>query len=318
MKVRLIDYAIAFGIILCLNFFLPRMLPGDPLTAIYGQEALLQMPAEMQAELVQEFGLDRPLWRQFTLYLWRLVRGDLGYSFYRRSPVLEVVMNHLPWTLLLVGSAYVLATTLGLVLGIESGWRRGSRLDRGLVAGLMSLSGFPGFFVGGLLLLLFGVTLGWFPLQGARTVHSGVGGLVLVSDVLHHLALPLSTLVLVFLPGFYFLSRNSMIRTVGEPYVLTAKAKGLSDRGVRYRHAARNAMLPVVTSAGVMLAARVVTGALFVEIVFSYPGMGTLIREALSTRDYPVLQGALLVTAALVLITNLGLELLYRVIDPRV
>ncbi len=318
MKVRLTDYVIAFGIILCLNFFLPRMLPGDPLTAIYGQEALLQMSAETQAELAQKFGLDRPIWEQFGLYLWRLARGDLGYSFYRRAPVLDVVMNHLPWTLLLTGSAFILATTLGALLGVESGWRRGSRLDRGLLAGLMSLSGFPSFFIGVLLLLLFGVTLGWFPLQGARTAYSGLGGLALAGDVLHHLALPLASLVLVFLPGAYFLSRNSMVRTMSEPYVLTAKAKGLSDRGVRYRHAARNAMLPVVTSAGIMLAARVVTGALFVEIVFSYPGMGTLIREALSTRDYPVLQGALLVTAALVLTTNFVLDLFYRVLDPRI
>jgi len=318
MKSRLLNYGIAFLVILCLNFLLPRLMPGDPLQAIYGDEALLQMTAETKAEITARFGLDQPVWKQFGNYLWRLAQGDLGYSFYHKAAVSEVIAAHLPWTLLLVGSGLVLATLAGIALGIESGWRRGSALDRGLLTFLMSASGFPSFFLGILLLLLFGVTLGWLPLQGARTAYGGLSGLPLVVDVLEHLVLPAGTLLLAFLPGMYLLTRNSTVTVRGEPYILTARAKGLPDWKVRYHHGARTAMLPVVTATGLLFASRMITGALFVEIVFSYPGMGSLIHNSLIARDYPVLQGTLFVTTVLVLATNFGVDLLYRSLDPRV
>lgn len=318
MKTRILDYTIAFLIILCLNFTLPRLLPGDPLSAMYGQEAMLQMGPEMKAELTERFGLDEPALKQFGAYLGRLARGDLGYSFYHKAPVSRVILSYLPWTLLLVGTAFVVATGAGILLGIESAWRRGGGLDRGLLVSLMSMSGFPSFFLGAVLLLLFGVFLQWLPLQGARTAYAGLTGTALVWDVLKHLALPVASLIFVYVPGTYLLTRNSTLGVVGEPYVLTARAKGLSERRVRYHHVARNALLPVVTASGIMMATRVVTGALFVEVVFSYPGMGSLIRQALVNRDYPVLQGALLMTAVLVLGINLCVDLLYRKLDPRV
>lgn len=318
MKGRLLDYAIAFLVILCLNFALPRLMPGDPLSAIYGEEAMLQMGPEMMARLTERLELDQPVWRQFSAYLGRLARADLGYSFYHKAPVGSVVVSYLPWTLLLVGSAFLLATGLGVIAGIESGWRRGGIVDRGLLISLMSVSGFPSFFIGAVLLLFFGAFLRVLPLQGAMTPYLGLTGTRLIWDVLRHLALPLLALVLVFLPGTYLLTRNSLIGVIAEPYILTAQAKGLTDRRVRYHHAARNALLPVVTATGVMLATRVVTGALFVEVVFSYPGMGSLIRQALLNRDYPVLQGALLITAVLVLGVNLTVDLLYAKLDPRV
>ncbi len=318
MRGRLVDYAIAFLVVLCLNFALPRLMPGSPLSAIYGDEAMLQMGPEMKARLTERFGLDQPAWKQFGVYLGRLARGDLGYSFYHKAPVLSVVLSYLPWTLLLVGSAFLVASALGVVAGIESGWRRGGMLDRGLLISLMSLSGFPSFFIGALLLLLFGTFLRILPLQGAMTPYSGLTGIRLVWDVLRHLALPLLSLVFAFVPAMYLLARNSLISVIAEPYILTARAKGLTDRRVRYHHAARNALLPVVTATGIMMATRVVTGALFVEVVFSYPGMGNLIRQALVNRDYPVLQGALLITAVLVLGVNLAVDLLYAQLDPRV
>jgi peptide/nickel transport system permease protein len=293
-------------------------MPGDPLSAIYGEEAMLQMSPEVRAELTHRFGLDRPVWQQFGTYIANLARGELGYSFYHKAPVLKVIFSYLPWTLLLVGSAFLLASAAGVIMGIESGWRRGGTLDRGLLISSMSVSGFPSFFIGAILLVVFGSLLRILPLQGARTPYAGLGGLALVGDVLKHLILPLMSLVFVFLPGMYLLTRNSVIGVISEPYVLTARAKGLGERRVRYHHVARNALLPVVTASGVMVATRVVTGALFVEVVFSYPGMGSLIRGALTHRDYPVLQGALLITAVLVLSINLGVDLLYAKLDPRV
>jgi len=168
-KQNLVTYAIAFLLILALNFLLPRMMPGDPLMAIYGEEALVQMTPELKTHLVERFALDQPLWQQFGAYVRALCQGDLGHSYYYNAPVFDVVLGRLPWTLLLVGLSLVLSTLLGVVLGIESGWRRGSKTDRAMLSGLMALNGFPDFFIGTLLLLVFGVTLGIFPLAGALT-----------------------------------------------------------------------------------------------------------------------------------------------------
>jgi len=314
---NLITYAIALLFILVLNFLLPRMMPGDPLMAIYGEEALVQMTPELKASLVERFALDQSLWQQFGAYFTALFTGDLGHSYYYNAPVFEVILGRLPWTLLLVGLSLILSTVIGILLGIESGWRRGSKTDGTLLTGLMALNGFPDFFIGTVLLLVFGVTLGLFPLGGALTPYSGLSGAALLVDVLKHLALPLAALTLAHVAASYLLTRNTMITVLKEPYMLTARAKGLSERVMKYRHAGRNSMLPVITSAGVRLG-RVVTGALFVEIIFSYPGLGYLAYEALLARDYPVIQGVLLAVAVFVLVANFLADLSYPKLDPRV
>lgn len=318
MAVRrnLVTYGIAFLFILTLNFILPRMMPGDPLMAIYGDEALITMTPEMKSHLVARFSLEKPMWEQFGAYFVALCQGDMGYSYYYNAPVLKVIMGSLPWTLLLVGSSLVLSTFLGTVLGIESGWRRGSKTDRALLAGLMSLNGFPDFFLGMVLLLIFGVMLGVFPLAGALTPYSGLSGPALVLDVLKHLALPVTALTLAHVAGGYLLTRNTMISVLKAPFMLTARAKGLSQTALKYQHAGRNSMLPVITMTGIWLG-RVVTGALFVELVFAYPGVGQLTYQALLSRDYPVIQGVFLIVAISVLVANCAVDLLYPKIDPR-
>lgn len=316
-KHSLTTYGIAFSIILALNFLLPRMMPGDPLRAIYGDEALVAMTPEFQAHLVERFALEKPLWEQFAAFLLAFCRGDLGYSYYYNAPVLKVILGHLPWTLLLVGSSLMLSTVVGIVLGIESGWRRGSKTDRALLAGLMSLNGFPDFFLGMVLLLIFGAMLGIFPLAGALTPYSGLSGPALALDVLRHMALPVMALTLAHLAGGYLLTRNTMIGVLKEPFMITARAKGLPQKVLKYRHAGRNSMLPVITMTGIWLG-RVVTGALFVELVFAYPGVGHLTYQALLSRDYPVIQGVFLIVAISVLVANCAVDLLYPKIDPRV
>jgi peptide/nickel transport system permease protein len=316
-KRNTITYAIAFVFILLLNFLLPRLMPGDPLMAIYGDEALVAMTPELKASLVERFALDEPLWQQFGAYFLALFQGELGYSYYYNTSVLSVILGRLPWTLLLVGTSLVLSTVLGIILGIESGWRRGSRTDCTMLAGLMSLNGFPDFFLGMLLLIAFGVTWGVFPLAGALTPYSGLSGLALLLDVLRHLFLPVAALTLAHLAGSYLLTRNTMITVLKEPYMLTAKAKGLSQRVLKYRHAGRNSMLPVVTQTGIWVG-RVVTGALFVELVFAYPGVGYLTYEALLARDYPIIQGVFLMVAVSVLVANFLIDLSYPKLDPRV
>jgi peptide/nickel transport system permease protein len=316
-KRSLTTYGIAFLFILALNFFMPRMMPGDPLTAIYGDEALVAMTPALKANLVARFALDQSLWQQFTTYIATLFQGDMGWSYFFNAPVLKVILGSLPWTLLVVGTSLVLATLLGIVLGIESGWRRGSKTDRTLLAGLMSLNGFPDFFLGLVLLIVFGVLLGVAPLSGALTPYAGLSGFALVLDVLKHMALPVAALTAAYLAGGYLLTRNTMITVLKSPFMLTARAKGLSQKTLKYRHAGRNSMLPVLTMTGIWLG-RVVTGALFVELVFAYPGVGQLTYQALLARDYPVIQGIFLMVAISVLVVNFAVDLLYPRLDPRV
>jgi peptide/nickel transport system permease protein len=314
---NLVAYAIAFAFILALNFFMPRMMPGSPLLAIYGDEALIAMTPELKAHLVESFALDKSLWQQFGAYILALFHGDMGYSYYYNASVFRVILGSLPWTLLVVGSSLVLSTLIGIVLGIESGWRRGSGTDRIMLTGLMSLNGFPDFFLGLVLLIVFGVLMGIFPLAGALTPYSGLSGLLLVLDVLKHMALPVVALTLAHLAGGYLLTRNTMITVLKAPFMLTARAKGLSQRVLKYHHAGRNSMLPVLTVTGIWLG-RVVTGALFVELVFAYPGVGYLTYHALLTRDYPLIQGVFLIVTIAVLVANFAVDLLYTKLDPRV
>ncbi len=314
---NLITYLIALLLILTLNFFLPRMMPGDPLMAIYGDEALVQMSPQLKADLTERFALDQSTGEQFISYWAALFRGDLGYSYSYNAPVTDVIFDRLPWTLLLGGLALVLSTVLGVLLGIESGWRRGGRFDGGTLSGMVALSGFPDFFLGILLLLLFAVHLEWLPLFGAEEAYSGLSGIERLADIGKHLLLPLLTLTLARITGGYLLTRNAMIGILNEPYILLARAKGLKPQSIKYRHAGRNSMLPVVTRTGIW-AGRMVTGVLFVEVVFSYPGIGLTTYESLTFRDYPMLQGLLLVSALCVLVANFIVDLLYPKLDPRV
>jgi peptide/nickel transport system permease protein len=316
-KHNLAIYVIAFLFILVLNFLLPRMMPGNPLMAIYGDEALIAMTPELKAHLVQRFALDQSLWHQFGAYMVALFHGDLGYSYYFNAPVLQVILGSLPWTLLLVGCSLMLSTVLGIILGIESGWRHGRTTDKVMLTGLMSLNGFPDFFLGMVFLILFGVSLGLFPLSGAMTPYSGLSGFALILDVIKHLVLPVAALTLAYVAGSYLLTRNTMITVLKEPFMLTARAKGLSQRLLKYRHAGRNSMLPVVTMTGISLG-RIVTGALFVELVFAYPGVGSLTYQALLSRDYPVIQGIFLLVAVSVLLANFAVDFVYPELDPRV
>ncbi|SDE11902.1 ABC transporter permease [Sporomusa acidovorans] len=311
-----VDYAIALTAILVLNFLLPRLLPGDPLQAIYGDEALMTMTPAMQAELVHRFALDQTWQEQFVAYILALSHADLGYSYFYHTSVTSVIAGVLPWTLLLVVLAFAFSTLLGSLLGIESGYRRGSKQDGCLLGIMMFFSGFPDFFAGIVLLLIFGVSLAWLPLSGALTPYSGFTGFRLFVDIVQHLVLPLTALVLVRLTAAYLFSRSAIAGLMGEPFIRTARAKGCPDIAIRYRHAARAAFLPMAVAAGLSFI-HVVGGVLFIETVFSYPGLGSLLYKAVLTRDYPLLQGILLLAAILVLFVNLVTDLLCVRLDPR-
>jgi peptide/nickel transport system permease protein len=206
---------------------------------------------------------------------------------------------------------------IGIVTGEEAAWRRDSRLDKGMEGVMTLIEGIPEISTGVILLVLFALNLQWFPAAGAETAYAEVSFWARLADVGHHLVLPLATLVLAYFPGNFLLTRNSMMMVIKAPFVTTARAKGLPARRVRYAHAARNALLPLVTRFGLRLAF-MVTGALVVETIFSYPGLGTLLFNAIQARDLPVIQAVVLASSLMVLMIILGLEIVYRIIDPRI
>jgi peptide/nickel transport system permease protein len=318
---KIVQYLVTILVLLTLNFFLPRMMPGDPLSYLLGDpgaDAPMLLTEEMRANLLAYYGLDKPVAAQYWDYLSGLARGDLGWSIYYNAPVGSVILGRLKWTLLLGGTAALIYIVLGMALGAVSAWRRGSKTDIGLLLTVFSLGSWPPFFLGMILIVFFSYQWGLFPIGGAQSAEAArIGGLAQARDVAYHWVLPALTLVLTYLPGIYLITRNSMLSVLGEDYVRTARSKGVLGALVLLRHALPNALLPIVTTVA-MRFGFMIMGTMFVEVVFAYPGMGTLIYQAGAARDYPLLQGAFLVTMVFVLVLNLTADLVYGQLDPRV
>lgn len=314
----LVAYAVTVLVLVALNFFLPRAMPGDPLRALADPTATTYVPdAATRAALERYYGLDQPLAVQFAHYLTGLARGDLGTSIRYGGPVAGLLLERLPWTLLLVVSALLLGAALGLPAGIHSGWRRGRPVDRGLIVGFLAVRSLPTFFLASLAVYLFGAKLGWVPLAGARTPFAtGVTPVGAVLDVLHHLLLPAMVLAVHFAAGHYLLMRAGMVAEHGSGHLQLGRVEGLAERRLKYGYAGRTALLPVVTLLGLQFGFAV-TGSIFVETVFAYPGVGRLVFDAVAYRDYPTLQGCFLVLSLLVVVANLVVDLTYRRLDPR-
>lgn len=308
------QYLLVLLVLATLNFILPRLAPGDPVDFLLPPDVGGASP-EVREQVLARFGLDEPLHVQFWSYLTNLVRGDFMISTRFGEPVTEIVMNRLPWTLLLVVGAVLVSTLIGAIAGFRAAWKRGSARDVGSLSIVMFFDSLPPFFVGLLFILVFSVTLGWFPVFGALPTvpATGVGFL---GDVAVRAALPMATLAIAGLGFVYLTARSAMVSELGEDYIMVASAKGLSDRAIR-RHAQRNALLPVWTAA--MLNVAVLSGATtVVETVFAYPGLGRLVYDAVLARDYPLLQGSFFVLALIVLAANIIADLVYPLIDPRV
>jgi len=310
------QYLLVLALTVALNFFLPRMMPGSPLVFLAGEDVGF-LDAEQRKQLYGLYGLDQPQWKQFVTYVANLARGELGYSFQRGRPISDMIAERLPWTLLLVGISLVLATLLGVALGAAAAWRRGTSLDLGTLGVAMLFESVPSFWLGMIFIAIFGATLGWLPIFGATTAGAAFSGWLLVLDRARHLVLPLATLTLITMPGTYLIMRYSMLSVLGEQYIATARAKGVAERFVLRRHAVRNALLPVATVFMLNLGF-IASGATVIETVFSYPGLGRLLYEAVLNRDYPVLQGTFFVITVTVIAANVLADLLYPLIDPRV
>lgn len=293
------------------TFLLLRLLPGDPALAV----ASPNMTDEAREALLTQYGLNQPLIVQYGLYLWQLVQGNLGVSFTQSIPVLDVLMQRLPWTLLLTGTALVFTVIVGVPLGVLAAARRGTGWDRLVqIVGVTGQSLFvPS--VGVLLLFTFGLTLGWFPIGGAYT--NGTYGGEWYLSVIQHLVLPATSLVLIQLGSYVLTMRSTLIDALGEDYTTLAHANGMPPRRVLWKHALRNALLPTTTLIGLQLGF-LVGGAVLTETVFAYPGIGRGIFEAVTQLDFPVLQGAFLMLALTVVVINMLTDLVYGILDPRV
>ena len=304
--------------IVTVNFFLPRAMPGDPLSALEsaGSQEYVRNEATRTA-LARYYELDRPIMVQYGNYLADLARGDLGVSILHNRPVADVVGDQLPWTLLLVGAGMALAAGVGIAAGLHSGWRRDRPVDRALLGAFLGVQNVPTFFVGSLALVFLAVKLRWFPLSGATTPFTDYGVLRRAVDIAHHLALPAVVMALQLAAYQYLVMRSSMVNELGSDYLVMGRAKGLRERRLKYRYAARNAVLPVVTALALQITRPAVGAAILVEAVFAYPGIGQLGTAAAGVRDYPLLQGVFLVLSLGVVTANLATDLAYARLDPR-
>jgi len=290
------------------------MAPGDPVRMMFRDP---RVSAESLELMKQKFGLDKPLSGQFVAYVKNLAQGDLGLSFSQRKPVLEVLASRIPHTLLLVVTALTIAIFLGVILGALAGWLSGTRFDTVILTASVAMYSIPTFALGIILLLIFAYLIPIFPLGGILTPASGYEGFELVKDVGWHMFLPAFSIVIWYVGEYVILTRSSMIDAMGQEYITTAWAKGLKKRNILKNHALRNALLPVITISGVNLAFAA-AGVIEAETVFAWPGVGRLTYDAVSQRDYPLLQGVFMLFAFAIVLANLAIDLIYGYIDPRI
>lgn len=313
---KITQYSLVIFLMLTLNFLLPRLMPGNPLVYLAGEDVGFMSSAEKEA-IMNKYGLNDSIFTQYFTYLKNTFTGDFGYSYQQKRPIIELINERLPWTLLLTGLNLVISTLLGVLFGAIAAWKRGKKTDVSLLTGFMFLSAMPSFWIGMILVSIFAAKLGWFPVFGAETAWANYTGWDKIKDVAHHLVLPLVTLVLISVTSTFMTMRYSMLNVLDEDYIMMAKAKGVKERVIKYKHAMRNALLPVATvfmlSLGFMLG-----GATVVETVFAYPGIGRLMFESVLSRDYPLIQATFLIITFSVVIANFLADLIYPLLDPKV
>jgi peptide/nickel transport system permease protein len=317
---RLFEYILVFFIIVSLNFLIPRLMPGDPFTFLSSDEGSVHSSYtdEQIAKYKSYYGLDKPLSQQYRDYMINLFRGNLGYSIYFNDTVVSIISKRVVWTIGIVAVSIVISSILGVFLGAFSAWHRNNRIDNIIYSIMITFSEIPSFLIAMLLLFVLAAGTGLFPLSGGITVFGQYdSSFQRIMDIIHHGFLPVLALVLSQTGGYYLLSRNSMITVLSKDYMLTAEAKGLEDRRIIFRHGLKNAILPVVTRIFMNLGT-VFGGAILVENVFNYPGVGRLMRQAVMVRDYVLIQGIFLNVCILVLTMNFLADIVYRKLDPRV
>jgi peptide/nickel transport system permease protein len=315
LSARIAKGLVVLFAIALLNFLLIRAAPGDPAMVMAGEAGASD--AIFLQQLRERFGLDQPFLTQLWLYLKGYLLLDLGFSYRQQQPVLDLILARLPATLLLTGTAFAVSLALGMLLGILAARRVGRVSDSAITVAALVFYATPLFWVALLAQIVFSLKLGWLPNIGYETIGAGYTGLARALDIGRHLVLPALTLGLFFMALYARMMRASMLEIAGADFVKTARAKGLGEGVITRRHVARNALLPVVTLAGLQ-AGQLVGGAVLTETVFAWPGIGRLMFEALAQRDYALLLGVFFVSSAMVVALNLLTDVLYRSVDPRI
>lgn len=302
-------------VIISVNFLLLHLAPGDAAQVLAGESGAAS--SEYLADLRKAFGLDQPLYAQFLLYLKNMLSFDLGYSFRNSVSVLDLILQRLGPTLLLMGTALALSLLVGIALGMFAALRPNSVADN--VISVLSLLAYatPLFWLGLMLILVFSLQLGWFPTSGMETIGAFHEGWRRVADMARHLVLPTVTLSMFYLALYVRLMRAAMLEQIGQDYVTTARAKGLTERQIIVGHVMRNAAMPVITMAGVQLG-NLLGGSVIVESVFGWPGLGLLAFNSVFARDLNLLLGIFFVSACLVIVVNIVVDILYTFVDPRI
>jgi len=313
---KIIARFITFFVILTLTFIIPRLLPGGAFAYLVENP---NIPPDLRQVLIKQFGLDKPLLDQYLAFLKQFfTTGNIGISFSRLQPVSTVIFQALPWTITLVTTSIIISALIGMLLGLYSAYRRGGYFDTISVAISMIIRSMPGFWLGMVLLIIFGYYLGWAPLFGVYTYGYQYSNILdYIGDVLYHLRLPMITLIILSIPEYLILTRNSVINILGEDFIMVAQAKGLTDREILIKHVFRPASLPILTALTIDVGFSI-SGAMLIERVFSIPGVGRLAYDAVYMQDYPLLLGVVIYTSALTLILVTIIEIMYSFIDPRV
>lgn len=310
--------SVVLGVVV-VNFLLIRLAPGDPASIMAGEAGATD--AEYVNRLREQFGLDLPLIQQLLIYIKNVLQFDLGFSYRNRLPVIDLILERLPATLLLMASAFVFSLVLGVLAGVFASRSRYENrhkwVDSAVMSGALLFYATPQFWLALMAIIFFSLTLGWLPAYGMESIGAGLTGWNMVVDVAAHLVLPTVSLGCFFVAVYARLTRASMLEVMGMDFVKTARAKGVPSGQVIRRHVLRNALMPVVTFAGIQLG-QMAGGAVLAETVFGWPGIGRLMFDSLSQRDYQLLLGIFLVTSTMVVTFNLLTDLLYRFIDPRV
>ena len=312
---RLCYSAASFFVCVTITFFILHLMPGDYITN-YLLSLSNTLPREAVEQFYQQYGLNLPLTNQYILYICNILQGQWGYSYQYGIPVFPLIVEKLSWSLLLLLPATLIGILIGIVLGAWSGWRSGGKQDLALFNTMIVIRAIPEFWWGIMAVMVFGFYLHMFPLGGYSSISVLTTGLD-PWDVLYHAILPISLMTFLIATGNYYMMRNSMIAVIGEDYITTARAKGLDERTVLWRHALKNALLPMVTMTTFQVAG-ILMGNVFIETVFSWPGIGLLTTEALRMRDLPLLEGILLLDTLITIGAMLAADILASYIDPRI
>ena len=312
---RLIKAVFVILGIIVLNFLLIRLAPGDPALVLAGEAGAAD--PKFVADLRREFGLDQPIWRQLMIYMRDILSFNLGFSYRQKAPILDLILQRLPQTILLTGAALTFAIVVGVSLGALAARHVGTWWDSIITTAALVIYAMPSFWLGLMLVLLFSVQLGWLPTFGMNTIQARYTGLTYALDVGRHLILPSLTLGLFFTAVYARLTRASMLEVADMDFVRTGRAKGLPEGRIQRRYILRNALLPVVTYAGLQ-AGYLVGGSILIETVFAWPGIGRLAFEAVLVRDYNLLLGIFIVASVLVILFNLLTDIVYTIVDPRI